>query len=66
MKKISILLIIPLLISCEQSYHKGAPIIIKKQDSFIPGKCIYTYEGYGREEMFDDDCGKYSVGDTLK
>ena len=62
--------IIPILslfiISCNQSYNKGVPIIVKKQDSFSPGKCIYTYEGYGREEMFDDDCGKYSVGDTLK
>ncbi len=32
----------------------------------MTGTCIYTYEGYGREEWFEDDCDKYSVGDTLK
>ena len=66
MKKIIIFIIVCSFISCSQNYNKGVPIIVKKQDSFIPGKCLYTYEGYGREEMFDDDCGKYSVGDTLK
>lgn len=66
MKKILIIIISIITISCNQQFNKGVPIIVKKQDSFIPGKCIYTYEGYGREEMFDDDCNKYSVGDTLK
>ncbi len=66
MKKIIIITLSFLISSCNQNYNKGLPIIVKKQDSFIPGKCIYTYEGYGREEMFDDDCNKYSVGDTLK
>lgn len=64
MKKL--ILILPVFIASCQSYNKGVPIIVKKQDSFIPGKCLYTYEGFGREEMFDDDCNKYSVGDTLK
>lgn len=63
MKK-TIFLLSLFISSC--SYNKGVPIIVKKQESFISGKCIYTYEGYGREEMFDDDCDKYSVGDTLK
>jgi hypothetical protein len=66
MKKIILFTTLISFISCNQNYNKGLPIIVKKQDSFIPGKCLYTYEGYGREEMFDDDCGKYSVGDTLK
>lgn len=49
-----------------RTYRDGPPIIVKKQQSLLPGKCLYTYEGYGREEMFDDDCAKYNVGDTLK
>jgi hypothetical protein len=57
------------LSSCDiektKSEHKGPPIIVQKQESMI-GTCIYTYEGYGREEWFEDDCDKYSVGDTLK
>lgn len=48
-----------------KSDYKGAPIIVQKQES-ITGSCIYTYEGYGREDWFEDDCDKYSVGDTLK
>jgi hypothetical protein len=64
MKKIILFTIITISIfSCK--YNPGPPIIVKKQMSFLPGKCHYTYEGYGREEMFDDDCDKYSVGDTL-
>jgi hypothetical protein len=64
MKKIILLITVSILLfSCK--YNPGPPIIVKKQMSFIPGKCLYTYEGYGREEMFDDDCDKYSVGDTL-
>jgi hypothetical protein len=55
-----------ILTSCnEQQYQKGAPIIVQKQKS-MTGSCLYTYEGYGREEWFEDDCDKYSVGDTLK
>lgn len=26
---------------------------------------MYTYEGYGRKETFEDKCDKYSVGDKL-
>ncbi len=62
----SVLLI---LTSCDiektKSDYRGAPIIVQKQES-MTGTCIYTYEGYGREEWFEDDCDKYSVGDTLK
>lgn len=52
-----------ILSSC--NYNQGSPIIVKKVESFLPGKCIYTYEGYGRSEWFEDDCAKYSIGDTL-
>ena len=58
-----------ILSSCDiektKSDYKGAPIIVQKEES-MTGTCIYTYEGYGREEWFEDDCDKYSVGDTLK
>ena len=64
-KILTIILICFLVTSCKE-YNKGVPVIVKRQQSLIPGKCIYTYEGFGREEMFDDDCGKYQVGDTLK
>lgn len=61
--------VILLFTSCDieknKSEYKGPPIIVSKQKS-ITGSCIYTYEGYGREEWFEDDCDKYSVGDTLK
>ena len=61
--------VILLFTSCDiektKSEQKGAPIIVQKQRS-MTGTCIYTYEGYGREEWFEDDCDKYSVGDTLK
>ena len=53
MKK-TIFILSVFITSC--NYNTGVPIIVKKQESFISGKCIYTYEGYGREEMFDDDC----------
>jgi hypothetical protein len=66
MKKLFILLSITfILYSCKNDYNKGNPVIIKKEQSLYPGKCIYTYEGYGIREWFDDDCDKYSVGDTL-
>jgi hypothetical protein len=48
-----------------QKYHQGEPIILKKEYSLIPGVCMYTYEGYGRIETFEDKCIKYSVGDKL-
>jgi len=51
-----------ILSSC--NYNQGSPIIVKKVESFS-GKCIYTYEGYGDREWFEDDCSKYSIGDTL-
>jgi hypothetical protein len=61
--------VILLFTSCDiektKSEYKGPPIIVQKQES-VTGTCIYTYEGYGREEWFEDDCDKYSVGDTLK
>ena len=61
--------VILLITSCDvektKSDYRGAPIIVQKQES-MTGTCIYTYEGYGREEWFEDDCDKYSVGDTLK
>jgi hypothetical protein len=61
--------VILLITSCDvensKSEYRGAPIIVQKQQS-MTGTCIYTYEGYGREEWFEDDCDKYSVGDTLK
>jgi hypothetical protein len=69
--KLSTLFVSAILIlsSCDidktKSDYKGAPIIVQKQES-MTGTCIYTYEGYGREEWFEDDCDKYSVGDTLK
>jgi hypothetical protein len=47
------------------TYHQGEPVILKKEYSLIPGVCIYTYEGYGRKETFEDKCDKYSVGDKL-
>lgn len=63
-KKLIVALVILLSVnSC--NYNEGTPIIVKKQQSFLPGKCIYTYEGYGKKEWFDDDCTKYSIGDTL-
>lgn len=46
-------------------YHKGEPVILKKEYSLIPGVCKFTYEGYGRKETFEDKCDKYSVGDKL-
>lgn len=60
-------LLLPMLQACTgRTYRDGPPIIVKKQQSMLPGKCLYTYEGFGREEMFDDTCDKYNVGDTLK
>jgi len=47
------------------NYHQGEPVILKKEYSLIPGVCMYTYEGYGRKETFEDKCDKYSVGDKL-
>jgi len=47
------------------SYHQGEPVILKKEYSLLPGICMYTYEGYGRKETFEDKCNKYSVGDKL-
>jgi hypothetical protein len=65
MKKVLFLTSLTISItSCD--YNKGVPVIVNKQQSFIPGKCLYTYEGFGREETFDDDCNKYQVGDTLR
>ena len=46
-------------------YYQGEPVIMKKEYSLIPGVCMYTYEGYGRKETFEDKCDKYSVGDKL-
>ncbi|GGE15621.1 hypothetical protein [Psychroflexus salis] len=60
-----------ILISCQSNkennanYHQGEPVILKKEYSLIPTICMYTYEGYGRKETFEDKCNKYSVGDKL-
>lgn len=70
-KMIFYLSLISVLISCEScngsnnKYHDGEPLIIKKEYSLIPGICMYTYEGYGKKETFEDKCDKYSVGDKL-
>jgi hypothetical protein len=47
------------------NYFQGEPVILKKEHSLIPGICMFTYEGYGRKETFEDKCDKYSVGDKL-
>lgn len=71
LKMIVYLSFIFILISCESckgrsdKYHDGEPVIIKKEYSLIPGVCMYTYEGYGKKETFEDKCDKYSVGDKL-
>jgi hypothetical protein len=56
------------LLSCNEgkvkSAYNGPPIIIQKYKS-LTGSCVYTYQGYGYEEWFEDDCDKYEVGDTL-
>lgn len=59
-----------MLLACNSSgkndnYHQGDPVILKKEYSLLPGICMYTYEGYGRKETFEDKCDKYSVGDKL-
>jgi hypothetical protein len=59
-----------ILLGCNSSggsdnYHQGEPVIFKKEYSLLPGICMYTYEGYGRKETFEDKCDKYSVGDKL-
>ena len=57
------------LLSCSEgkvkSAYNGPPIIIQKYKS-LTGSCVYTYQGYGYEEWFEDECDKYEVGDTLK
>lgn len=58
------------LLACNSSgkndnYLQGEPVILKKEYSLLPGICMYTYEGYGRKETFEDKCDKYSVGDKL-
>jgi len=71
LKMIVYLSFIFILISCEScngrsdKYHDGEPVILKKEYSLIPGVCMFTYEGYGRKETFEDKCNKYSVGDKL-
>lgn len=63
------LLAVVFLISCSEgkvkSAYNGPPIIIQKYKS-LTGSCVYTYQGYGYEEWFEDECDKYEVGDTLK
>lgn len=59
------------MVSCQNSnpleikYSESDPVIIKKEYSIIPGVCIFTYEGWGKKETFEDDCAKYSVGEKL-
>jgi len=68
-KRIWTLLAIVFLLSCSEakvkSSYNGPPIIIQKYKS-LTGSCVYTYQGYGYEEWFEDECDKYEVGDTLK
>lgn len=59
-----------MLFACNSSggsdnYLQGEPVILKKEYSLLPGIFMYTYEGYGRKETFEDKCDKYSVGDKL-
>jgi hypothetical protein len=71
MNKIIIISAALFLFSCDsiyskKEYQKGPPIIVKKEQSLLPGISMYTYEGYGREEEFEDKTDKYNVGDTLR
>lgn len=55
-------------LSCKpnnQDIYQGEPVILDKEYSLIPGVCMYTWEGYGKKETFEDQCDKYSVGDKL-
>jgi hypothetical protein len=69
MKKIILILILSTyLFSCDEKrvgYPQGDPIIVKKRVSMVPGYCIYTYEGWGRIQDFEDKCCKYSIGDRI-
>lgn len=64
MKKLIIISLMILFTSCKE-YREGPPIIVKKE-YLLFDKCKYTYEGWGRQEYFEDECDKYSVGETLK
>jgi len=66
MKKLIIISLITLSFTSCKEYREGTPIIVKKEYSLYFGKCQYTYEGWGRQDYFEDECDKYSVGDTLK
>jgi len=64
--KVFILIFLFFFFSCKtKNYNKGAPIIVDKSES-LNGKAIYTYEGYGRSEDFEDNFDKYEIGDTLR
>lgn len=69
MKKFALLILGLLMIvsitSCGPKPLEGDPIIVKKEVSIVPGYCLYTYEGWGRREYFEDPCDKYNVGDKL-
>lgn len=65
-KCIITMIIVGYLFSCSDSYHKGKPIVVSKHKSFFPGTCQFAYEGFGRREVFEDDCEKYHIGDTIK
>jgi hypothetical protein len=69
-KNFAVVSILFVLCSCNSTgrsdnYLQGEPVILKKEHSLIPGICMFTYEGYGRKETFEDKCDKYSVGDKL-
>lgn len=69
-KKFVIILVPFVVCSCDSMggsdrYREGEPVILKKEHSLIPGICMFTYEGYGKRETFEDKCDKYSVGDKL-
>ena len=70
LKHFIVIFVLFILQGCNSSgrsdnYHQGEPVILKKEYSLLPGICMYTYEGYGRKETFEDKCDKYSVGDKL-
>jgi len=65
MKKLIIISLMILSFTSCKEYRQGTPIIVKKE-YLLFDKCKYTYEGWGRQDYFEDECDKYSVGDTLK
>ncbi len=61
---ITLILLTSLMTSCS-NYREGRPVIVKKEQSLWPGQCRYAWEGYGKREYFDDECGKYDIGSPV-